>query len=475
MVSFAQLSNDQDAIRVTQAEYDEIMRKHAAGLLPTYYVIKGIENKIGMLDSFTNQQSPRLFYATQKQAEDVVKVINQAYAQLSTNTYQTLLFQTRLKPYLNQIRLALNEQGDLGLDFSRVLSTFEAVHAENPEKAFVDLGEFIAYGQRHQAKEGFDDLSLLFAQYRDEAQQHGTLELYNEILGLDIAKRFEHQNGTAANDHVRGNEFANYLFGLQGDDSLYGGDGHDQIEGNDVLYGGIGNDRLMGSAGNDYLEGGYGNDTFIFQKGDGQDVIHDYSDKNNHDAIQFKDVNFEEIQFGRKGDDLTIQNKNNDDAITVQNFFYRDEYKIENFDFADYHLALAKVREQSGDSHHADIILQTMNHLANSYKNEHLEEQVLENTPIERLVEPLESTETVINKSSESTVEIVKEFSEEILPNHQVNIEKEANQSIGLSADLVAQQTNHLIVAMATMTSSSESTTVSYELEKLPTLTLPSL
>ena len=36
-----------------------------------------------------------------------------------------------------------------------------------------------------------------------------------------------------------------------------------------------GDDTLEGRRGNDYLEGGLGNDTYIFESGDGKDVIFD--------------------------------------------------------------------------------------------------------------------------------------------------------------------------------------------------------
>jgi Ca2+-binding RTX toxin-like protein len=47
--------------------------------------------------------------------------------------------------------------------------------------------------------------------------------------------------------------------------------------GNDILYGAAGNDILGGGMGNDILYGDWGQDTYIFNKGDGRDVIYDYT------------------------------------------------------------------------------------------------------------------------------------------------------------------------------------------------------
>ena len=44
----------------------------------------------------------------------------------------------------------------------------------------------------------------------------------------------------------------------------------------DRLAGTSGADTIVGSTGNDKLWGGAGNDTFLFQRGDGYDVIRDF-------------------------------------------------------------------------------------------------------------------------------------------------------------------------------------------------------
>ena len=60
---------------------------------------------------------------------------------------------------------------------------------------------------------------------------------------------------------------------------LTGTAGHDALTGKlgaDTINGGDGNDTIAGGLGNDLLTGGAGNDIFVFQPGDGSDVITDF-------------------------------------------------------------------------------------------------------------------------------------------------------------------------------------------------------
>jgi len=81
-------------------------------------------------------------------------------------------------------------------------------------------------------------------------------------------------NGTQ--DILNGSTGDDTLSGGFGDDNLNGGDGNDTLDGGtgyDSLSGGSGNDTLIGGAGNDTLNGGTGADTYVFNRGDGADVI----------------------------------------------------------------------------------------------------------------------------------------------------------------------------------------------------------
>ena len=71
---------------------------------------------------------------------------------------------------------------------------------------------------------------------------------------------------------ITGNDNLNKITGSSQDDSLVGNAGADTI------LGGDGKDTINGGKGNDSLKGGNGADTFIYNSGDGDDVIVDYTE-----------------------------------------------------------------------------------------------------------------------------------------------------------------------------------------------------
>ena len=80
---------------------------------------------------------------------------------------------------------------------------------------------------------------------------------------------------------------ADLIDGGAGDDVIDGGGGNDTITGgagNDVLDGGSGNDTVIGGAGFDVAFLGAGNDVFIWNPGDGSDVV---AGQGGVDTLQF--------------------------------------------------------------------------------------------------------------------------------------------------------------------------------------------
>ena len=76
----------------------------------------------------------------------------------------------------------------------------------------------------------------------------------------------------------RGDGGHDILIGGAGNDDISGGGGWNFIDGgagNDVLTGGDGNDILRGGTGGDILQGSAGDDTYVFNRGDGADVVVD--------------------------------------------------------------------------------------------------------------------------------------------------------------------------------------------------------
>jgi len=144
------------------------------------------------------------------------------------------------------------------------------------------------------------------------------------IIGTD-----KDENGTAGSqsligidnvigcDIIYGNGGNDILAGLGGNDILIGG------VGDDLLDGGGGNDTLVGGTGNDVLSGGDGADDYVFNRGDGHDIINDLSGGN---SISFGyGSNFTDVKCTRDGNNLVMTFPDSpNDSITVINQFLKN-------------------------------------------------------------------------------------------------------------------------------------------------------
>jgi Ca2+-binding RTX toxin-like protein len=125
--------------------------------------------------------------------------------------------------------------------------------------------------------------------------------------------------GLFGDDTLEGGEENDSLDGGEGNDLLLGGDGNDVLFGdadNDTLYGGNGNDILNGGAGDDFLSGdvgddivtgGLGSDLFVLNQSWGSDIITDFS--KGEDLIG--------LTSGLSFDQLSFSSSNNETLITV--------------------------------------------------------------------------------------------------------------------------------------------------------------
>ncbi|WP_186400864.1 calcium-binding protein [Stappia sp. P2PMeth1] len=110
----------------------------------------------------------------------------------------------------------------------------------------------------------------------------------------------------------------------------------------DHLRGFYSADILDGGLGNDRLEGGNGGDTYIFGRGYGQDVIHDFQSSvfsDEPDRVQFgAGIAPEDLEISRggpNGDDLIITIIGTTDRLTIERQFGSRFHVIEEFVFAD--------------------------------------------------------------------------------------------------------------------------------------------
>ncbi len=145
------------------------------------------------------------------------------------------------------------------------------------------------------------------------------------------------------NDEVYGGDGDDVIYGEAGNDKLEGGTGDDSLyggAGDDSLNGGGGDDLLYGGEGIDSLNGGAGADTYVFQKGDGIDTIHNFDtgEERKEDRILFgKGIRPEDIEVSRRGADMYLRNKETGDEIRIyEAYYFFDIYRfLEKVEFAD--------------------------------------------------------------------------------------------------------------------------------------------
>ncbi len=130
------------------------------------------------------------------------------------------------------------------------------------------------------------------------------------------------------------------IYAMMGNDTLKGGAGIDK------LNGGIGDDTLIGGQGDDVLNGGIGDDTYVYHKGDGKDVIRDWTGE---DSLQLTDFTIDDLLVSNKDNDLLIKFKESEtDSITIGNAnapIIGNLYAIEHFVLADRTLSVEELRE----------------------------------------------------------------------------------------------------------------------------------
>ena len=98
-------------------------------------------------------------------------------------------------------------------------------------------------------------------------------------------------------------------------------------KGKDILIGGAGNDTLWGGKKNDTLQGGAGDDTFIYQAGQGKDVITDYAAG---DMLQILDKKGDAGSFNKatfSGSSLTLDIKGGG-KVTFDNVAANTQFNI---------------------------------------------------------------------------------------------------------------------------------------------------
>ncbi|MGI9303851.1 MAG: putative Ig domain-containing protein, partial [Gammaproteobacteria bacterium] len=214
---------------------------------------------------------------------------------------------------------------------------------EVPENAFADedLGDQLSYsasladGNPLPPWLSFDPLTRTFS---------GTPG-FDDLGALAVRVTATDTSNASVSDDFELLVEPNIIDGNSEADNLVGTDGPDRI------YGDLGEDILIGNGHNDELFGGLDSDTYVFNIGDGQDVIFESShwqSADDNDVIRFgpgitpEDIEFEtglpELSAGEThyfpGIDLVVRATGTDDSITVSGGVWGGG-GIERIEFAD--------------------------------------------------------------------------------------------------------------------------------------------
>jgi len=115
-------------------------------------------------------------------------------------------------------------------------------------------------------------------------------------------------------------------------------------DGDDTITGSNFGDTLEGGLGNDSLFGGRGGDTYVFNSGDGQDLVDDNGIFNTAtDTLRFTDYALADAIFSSSGADLIISFANGD-RVEIDNTLNGGNSGIDIFEFTDQTIDIVTMR-----------------------------------------------------------------------------------------------------------------------------------
>lgn len=182
-----------------------------------------------------------------------------------------------------------------------------------------------------------EDSETGVAQLAISYEVSGTTAIYDIAFGQRI-------NGTNGDDTITGSIGDDIIKAKGGDDTVEGGAGDDLISGDkghddlsgdagdDLIKGRKGADVIDGGTGDDELWGGAGADTFVFDLGDGNDVISGLSAKDTIDlsatGLTFADLTITDnggsftVEYGTEGDTIEVYTTGNNSVLDADDFAF---------------------------------------------------------------------------------------------------------------------------------------------------------
>ncbi|KJZ37687.1 calcium-binding protein, partial [Pseudomonas fluorescens] len=216
----------------------------------------------------------------------------------------------------------INESSEIFGDID-VLHFGEGIHPEDINVSLQGASLILRHGNNEDQVTIFNWFNQIYSRYQVERIEFADGTVWTSA---ELTSGLLNRTGTEGDDVITGaNSQVNHNF-------LGGG-------GNDTLTTGAGNDQLEGGTGNDILNGGAGSDTYLFNLGDGQDVINDSSNYSGGiDVLKFgAGILASDIAVSRAGNNLVLNHSNGLDRVTVNNWLTStgDLYQLERIEFAD--------------------------------------------------------------------------------------------------------------------------------------------
>ncbi|PKV50844.1 hemolysin type calcium-binding protein [Aquimarina sp. MAR_2010_214] len=155
---------------------------------------------------------------------------------------------------------------------------------------------------------------------------HSDVDYHIETLQFDNGTTYNLEQGV----EVRGGTSGDNLDGGAYNDTMLGGGGNDTLEGlggDDVFEGGVGADRLYG---------GVGDDTYVWESGDGNDLIYEqnYTGSGSDTLHLIGGIVAADVTFSQTGNDLLVTYTPTGESIRIDNQYVSDtDYHVETLLF----------------------------------------------------------------------------------------------------------------------------------------------
>jgi len=342
------LVTDDEAGRAQATSWEKKLHVLEAFNGQYYFAIQnpgGIDqNGFSMVDGKNSQPG----IITIRFSQNQISLLEQAYAALRESVNENLLMQTRLTSLLDLLEIKVGATG-VHLDSVAIERRVKSMSDEGRLDCLSDviaINRFMEKNGNSMSRGGFEVLKkLLFMLAPSSATESflANLEMPTDTNGMVKNKLLM---GTENGDIVNGGQGHDVLYGGDGNDTLNGGNGNDFLvggRGEDTLFGDLGNDILIGGAGSDILNGGYGKNTYVFNRGDGNDVIVGYNENDDgvdefgvpEDTIQFVDVLSTELRGVRCDNGSLVLDYGASDSVAIRNFFDEGVCAVKEIRFAD--------------------------------------------------------------------------------------------------------------------------------------------